>query len=237
MISGKSFSDQCKWSVDPRYPSRVPFHYSQAVHGDWVFVNGDYLRTFLIAIPFRGTKRFVVVIHNTDRSFGQAEFDALRPHILHVYAINTTIQHPRLTTIPLGFVDRQLPFLETVQPSSGDRPYEVYVNFTAGTNTDKRNACLAAIEKDPRVVVRTGLTVPEYYADLCKSKFVLCPEGTGMDTHRVYESLLCGATPVVLRNSLSHLYERLPVCIVESWTVIYSVPAPKPLPTSVGDYL
>jgi hypothetical protein len=237
MISGKSFSEQCKWVVDPRYPSRIPFHYSQAAHGDWVFVNGDYLRTFLIAIPFRGTKRFVVVIHNTDRPFGQAEFDALRPHILHIYSINTTIQHPRVTTIPIGFVDSQLAFLESFRPSSEERTYEVYVNFMTHTNAEKRNACLAAVKDDPRVVVRTGRSVPEYYADLCKAKFVLCPEGTGIDTHRVYESLLCGATPVVLRNSLSHLYEKLPVCIVDSWTDVYSIPTQRDGLGSVGDYL
>jgi hypothetical protein len=37
--------------------------------------------------------------------------------------------------------------------------------------------------------------------------------------------LLCGATPVVLRNSLTHLYEMLPVCIVNSWTDPYTVPS------------
>lgn len=236
MISGKSFSDHCRWVVDPRYPGRDIFRYADAATGDWVFVNGDYLSRFLTAIPFRGTKRFVVVIHNTDRPFGQAEMDALRPHILRIYAINTTIQHPRLTTIPLGFVDRQLPFLETFQPTSGDRPYEVYVNFTPGTNSPKRNACLDAFKDDPRVVVRTGLSVPEYYADLCKSRFVLCPEGTGIDTHRVYESLLCGATPVVLRNSLSHLYAKLPVCIVDSWTHPFHA-EPKTACLSTMDYL
>jgi len=237
MISGKSFSERCKWVVDPRYPSRIPFRYAEAQHGDWVFVNGDYLRSFLTSIPFRSTKRFVVVIHNTDRSFGQPELDALRPYILHVYAINTTIQHPRVTPIPLGFVDRQLPFLETFQPSSEDRPYEVYVNFTAGTNAPKRNACLHAIQHDPRVVVRTGLSVPEYYADLCKSKFVLCPEGTGIDTHRVYEALFCGATPVVLRNALAPLYETLPVCIVDAWTDPFQVPPFKEVTWSVSNFL
>jgi hypothetical protein len=224
MISGKSFSELCKWVVDPRYPERPTFHHVRAKHGDWVFVNGDFLGSFVRMIPILFFKKYVVVVHNTDRSFGHPEMNALLPHIVHVYAINTTIQHPMLTTIPLGFVDRQLSFLDTFRPIFHDRPYEVYVNFTTGTNTDKRNACLNAVQNDRRVVVRTGLTVPEYYADLCKSKFVLCPEGTGMDTHRVYESLLCGATPVVLRNSLSHLYECLPVCIVNAWTDEYSVP-------------
>ena len=73
--------------------------------------------------------------------------------------------------------------------------------------------------------------------DLCRSKFVLCPEGTGIDTHRVYESLYCGATPVVLRNSLSHLYERLPVCIVDKWTDPFVVPEQKPIDWSIKAFL
>lgn len=237
MISGKSFSEQCKWVVDPRYSGRIPFQYSHATHGDWVFVNGDYLSRFLTSIPFRGTKRFVLVLHNTDRSFGQAEFDAVRPHILHVYAVNSVFEHPRVTAIPLGFVDRQLPYLATREPSAGDRLYGVYVNFTAGTNTTKRAECLTAVQGDPRLVVRTNLTVPEYYDDLCKSTFVLCPEGTGIDTHRVYESLLCGATPVVLRNALAPLYATLPVCIVESWTDPFYAPTDRSFSPSVEAYL
>lgn len=229
MISGKSFSELCKWVVDPRYPERPRFQYILAKYGDWVFVNGNFLGDFLRRISILTFKKFVVVVHNTDRSFGHPEMNALLPHILHVYAINTTIQHPMLTTIPLGFVDKQLPFLHGFKAGSSERPFEIYMNFTVGTNTPKRKECMDALEGDSRVVRGDNLSVPEYYMDLCRSKFVLCPEGTGMDTHRVYESLYCGATPVVLRNSLSHLYEKLPVCIVDKWTDPFVVPDQKQL--------
>ncbi len=218
MISGKSFSEHCRWVVDTRYPGREPFQYSKAVSGDWVFINGDLLFGFARHVPAIVVKKFTFIVHNSDRSFGEYELRTLLPHAVKIYAINTTIQHPKLTTIPLGFVDRQLPFLETFKPSSVERDIEIYMNFTTTTNVSKRNECAAAFANDPRVVVKQGLTVPEYYSDLCRSKFVLCPEGTGIDTHRVYEALLCGATPVVLRNSLSHLYGKLLVCIVERWT-------------------
>lgn len=224
MISGKSFADRCRWVFDPRYPDRPLFSYATASHGDWVFVNGDYLSQFRSQIPLFSPKQFFVVVHNTDRPFGLVELGRLLPISLHIYAINTTIVHPRLTTIPLGFVDKQLPFLETVQRPEGPRDIEIYANFTRTTNDEKRQSCLAAFKDDPRVTWRSGLSVPEYYADLCRSKFVLCPEGTGIDTHRVYESLLCGATPVVLRNSLAPLYERLPVCLVSRWTDEFYTP-------------
>jgi hypothetical protein len=227
MISGKSFAERCQWVVDPRYPDRTQFSYTAARDGDWVFVNGDYLSHFRAKVPLFSPTQFVVIVHNTDRSFGLRELGMLLPITKHIYAINTTIEHPRLTTIPLGFVDKQLPFLESFERSDGPRDIEIYANFTQTTNDEKRRACVDAFKNDPRVTWQTGRSVPDYYADLCRSKFVLCPEGTGIDTHRVYESILCGATPVVLRNSLAHLYERLPVCIVDRWTDPFTVPPPQ----------
>lgn len=238
MISGKSFADRCRWIFDPRYPDRARFSYASASAGDWVFVNGDYLSQFRAQCPLFSPKQFTVVVHNTDRPFGLLQLGMLLPISRHIYAINTTIEHPRLTTIPLGFVDKQLPFLESFQRPEGPRTIEIYANFTQTTNDEKRRACIQAFKDDPRVTWKTGLSVPEYYADLCRSQFVLCPEGTGIDTHRVYEALFCGATPVVLRNSLAPLYERLPVCIVSTWKdALYTKSHDASCLTEVGAWL
>lgn len=237
MIAGKSFSERCQWVYDYRYPERKPFSYAAADHGDWVFVNGDYLQQFRAQTPFFSPKKFHVVVHNTDLSFGIAELRTILPLSIHIYAINTTTAHPDLTTIPIGFVDRQLPFLATFQRPECLRDIEVYANFTRATNDAKRRMCIEAFVNDSRVTWRSGLSVPEYYADLCRSKFVLCPEGTGIDTHRVYEALFCGATPVVLRNSLSPLYERMPVCIVDNWADPYTIPTGKYGTFNVDAYL
>lgn len=223
MISGKSFSEVCKWVHDPRYPHRPQFQYGEARDRDWVFVNGDYLQG--LRFPVLHIKRFVFVIHNTDRTFGYPELVFLLPHAYHIYAINANIQHPSLTLIPLGFVDRQLPLLPGFKGGSSERTIEVYMNFLDGTNSTKRSECRRALANDPRVTRAEGLSVPEYFTDLGRSKFVVCPEGTGIDTHRVYESLFCGATPVVLHSPLDRLYERLPVCIVDQWTDPFFVPS------------
>lgn len=237
MISGKSFADGCQWVFDPRYPERQAFSYSTASDGDWVFVNGDYLLQFRAQCPLFSPKRFHIVVHNTDRTFGPTQLGLLLPISIHIYAVNTGVSHPRLTTIPLGFVDRQLPFLGRFVRPEGPRDIEIYANVTQATNDEKRRACLDAFRNDPRVTWRSGLSVPDYYADLCRSQFVLCPEGTGLDTHRVYESLLCGATPVVLRNSLTPLYERLPVCLVDAWTDPLTHPPPRPFLVAPSAYL
>lgn len=236
MISGKSFADRCAWVFDPRYPERPHFSYAAASSGDWVFVNGDYLTQFRSLCPLFSPKQFHIIVHNSDRPFGILQLGLLLPISKHLYAINTTIEHPRLTTIPLGFVDKQLPFLASFERTEVPRDIEIYANFTQTTNDDKRYTCISSFKDNPRVTWRSGLSVPEYYADLCRSQFVLCPEGTGIDTHRVYEALFCGATPVVLRNSLAPLYERLPVCIVDRWTDPLTHP-PRTHAFTVGSFL
>jgi len=238
MISGKSFAERCDWVFDPRYPDRKRFTYESARSGDWVFVNGDYIPHLMSGFPFLGgTKMFTFIVHNSDLPFGRPQLRMMLPHANHIYAINTILTHPRLTTIPLGFVDKQLPFLQSFQHPEVPRDIEIYANFTQTTNDEKRRACIAAFKDDPRVMWRSGLSVPDYYSDLCRSKFVLCPEGTGIVTHRVYESILCGATPVVLRNSLSHLYEKLPVCIVDKWTDPFYLPDTKAFSYDIDGYI
>jgi len=192
--------------------------------GDWVFINGEYLDQFL-NIRLATPKKFNLVIHNADQSFDAARLAKTLPRAIRIYAINTTVQHPQLTTIPLGFPDSGLKHIPNIHPST-DRHIEIYSNFSAGTNVVARTECLKAFEGDPRVIRKepAGRTQPEYYEDMCHSKFVLCPIGTGEDTHRVYEALACGATPVVLRGNLDHLYAKLPVCIVNKWTDVMYVP-------------
>lgn len=224
MISGKGFSEVCQWVIDPRYPDSVRFSFVKSKDKDWIFINGDYIDDFFELVPLVTNKRYYIIIHNSDRTFTQSKMDRFRRYIYHIYAINTDFIHPRLTTIPIGFVDSQLDFLSTFKPVCCERDIEIYINFKPQHNSEKRLACISAFENNPNAVFRDRVSVPEYFSDLCRSRFVPCPEGTGIDTHRVYEALLCGATPVVLRNSLSPLYEKLPVCIVDRWTDSFYVP-------------
>lgn len=227
----------CKWVVDNRYPEKSQLSYLKSHDGDWVFINCDYIDVFFQCMPLLSTKRYYIIIHNSDRTFTEVHMEKLRKYIYHVYAINTNFEHPRLTTIPIGFADNQLDFLSTFTPTVCDRDIEIYINFKLHHNPEKRNECYQTFKNNPSAVYRERVDVPEYYNDLCRSKFVLCPEGTGIDTHRVYEAILCGATPVVLRNSLSKLYETLPVCIVNSWTDTFYVPEIKTFSTHVNHYL
>jgi hypothetical protein len=235
MISGQSFAQLCRWVVDPRYPS-APAYSRLASNGDRIFINGDHVLNFVKTLKLH-FKRYVFIVHNSDQSFDQTKLNALLPFAFHIYAVNTVISHPQLTTIPLGFADRQLPWASSFTSRSNERSIYAYVNFLPHTNAAKRGECLNAIQDDPRITVRSNLSQEEYHADLSRSEFVLCPEGTGLDTHRFYEALLCGATPVVLRNSLSSFYSQYPVCIVNHWNDPYTHPPSKPVQFRAEQYI
>jgi len=230
MISGREFANTSRWIFDTRYSDKAMSMVNSA-SGDRIFINGDLLDVFLQrknSNLFSKAKKFNYIIHNSDLAFDEARLYTLLPHANHIYAMNTTVRHPQLTTIPIGFADRILDFVRKFKPKNVDRDIEIYLNVTAGSTNEHRyrirKACAEAFLNDPRVVAKTNRTTEEYFDDLSRSKFVLCPQGTGIDTHRVYEALLCGATPVVLRSTLDHLYEKLPVCIVDSWTDPFFVP-------------
>jgi hypothetical protein len=218
MLSGKYFADSCRWVVDSRYPGHPKYSPSEARTGDRVFINGDLVHAFVRSLSSIYRRRYIYVIHNSDQPFDQGKLDALLPYSIHIYAINTTVKHPQLTTIPLGVPDAHIHYLSTLKRPDVPRTIEIYMNFSIHTQVQKRLECYNALKDDPRVVILGNRTFQEYYDDLCRSKYVLCPEGTGIDTHRVWEAILCGATPVVLRNSLIHLYAAYPVKIVDSWS-------------------
>lgn len=220
MLSGKYFALTCKWIVDPRYPGQPRYSPFEARTGERVFINGDLVHRFVRSMSSIYKRKHVYLIHNSDEPFDEGKLEALLPYTIHIYAINTTVKHPKLTTIPLGFPDAALPFLSTFQRHDVPRTIEFYMNFSMNTNVQKRLDCYNVFKDDPRVVIKANRTREEYYEDLCRSKYVLCPEGTGMDTHRVWEAIHCGATPVVLRNPLSDLYAAYSVKIVNSWNEV-----------------
>lgn len=59
----------------------------------------------------------------------------------------------------------------------------------------------------------------ELYRKVATSKFVFCPSGLGLDTYRLWESLILGAIPIVESNpvGLDRTYGSLPVLVVENF--------------------
>lgn len=198
-----------------------PFQYTQARHGDRVFVNIDFILNFTRRfLPWGPRKKFVIACQNADTEFNSYWLERLRPYALHIYTINCVIEDPMVTTVPIGFGDWSLDIIPSIRCES-PRTIEILAGFLVKTNLKARQPCLESMIKDPRARTDLTLTKQVYYERLCISKYVVCPEGQGHDTHRVYESIYFGAIPILLKPSvLAHLYKDMPIVWVDSWDSI-----------------
>jgi hypothetical protein len=101
------------------------------------------------------------------------------------------------------------------------------VNFTSGNNSKPREELMKIANKLPSQQLK--ISFPDFtergrvkYLATCRSSsFVLCPEGNGIDTHRIWETLYMGGVPVILKNpAMESLVSDLPVITVNSWSEI-----------------
>ena len=58
----------------------------------------------------------------------------------------------------------------------------------------------------------------DYFTGLKENRFVISPDGNGLDTHATWEALLAGCIPIVPKSPLDPLFEVLPVWLIESWS-------------------
>ena len=93
-----------------------------------------------------------------------------------------------------------------------------YANFNVITNRRHRIPIWNKMVELGWVDVRSDLTTEQYIEDLFSYKYTICPKGNGIDTMRMWESLYCGAIPIVPRSGVSsHFSGLLPIVEVDNW--------------------
>jgi hypothetical protein len=239
LISGATFKSLCKYNLDDRYKI-IPYD-AKLVEGDRVFMKlSDVQTKFLNSPP---SKKITLIIHNSDETFTDELMEKVKPYVTQVYAANCSATGAK--QIPLGFRDDQytphrvLYDVLNDTSKSSKKATLCLVNFNVGTNGGERAAARDnfkgkpwATLSDEYMNLNKGKSLQhsdpeiqkiraEYYTQLKGTKFVICPPGTGMDTHRVYEALFFGAVPVIKTSFLDPMYERLGGCwIVKDWSEV-----------------
>jgi hypothetical protein len=140
-----------------------------------------------------------------------------------VYAINCGIQDPMVTPIPLGFVDSKYKphdKFDIIASKNLEKTILCYMNFAINTNPTKRQECWNKFVSQDWVIQESNIPPEDFYTQVARSKYVLSPEGTGIDCHRIYESIYLGSIPVLKTSELDYFYQSLPVLIVNSWDQI-----------------
>ena len=184
-----------------------------------IFVYSHLLESFVQQILPHLDDRFVLISHNSDHGVDERYRTALDdPRIVHWYAQNTLIQHPKLTPLPIGVANAQwghgdLRALVSAANAHRGPPRDViYVNFDVRTNPSVRVPLLQALEPLSIVWKAPALPFAAYLADMASCRWAISPPGNGVDCHRTWEALYLGIVPIVQKTaSGAGLHDGLPI--------------------------
>lgn len=225
-ISGLAFHKISKWSICQRYP--ISYNPYDIEEDDILFLNFEnfvFLLNHLRETPPKN--KFILITHNSDKCFNKVHYNLIKNYVTKVYAINNICTEPNVYTIPIGFRDHPTNSMVTISKINPNTEKNIllYMNFELNTNVEKRTICMN-IFKDYDWVVKEGfykkdaLPLSDFYNKIAGSKYILSPEGTGIDCHRVYESIYLNAVPIMMKNNMDEFYKKMPIVIVENWSNI-----------------
>lgn len=162
-----------------------------------IFVKTDYIRQFFQ--EFKGTKPYVLVTGLSDYSpstfFSDQELSVImeKQEITEWRAQNLCTAHPKMKHLPIGLEDTpsKIAFCEKYRDELRAVPKKdmVYSNFTPDNNPHERNCFASDLHE------RTDFE--NYMWTMAGYKYVMCPMGNGIDTHRFWEAQVCGCIPIV----------------------------------------
>lgn len=140
------------------------------------------------------------------------------------FCINSKIISDQIINIPLGIANNYEKNLKEIEIKFSPKnylnlkKYMLYINFNVNTNRKVREPIYKMFKSDENFYVsKYDSDKQNYQMNIVNSNFVLCPEGNGLDTHRVWEVLYSGSIPIVKKFSGFETFKNLPILFVDKF--------------------
>lgn len=211
---------------------------------DYLFKSGFFRnerQASLLTLSREDLKKKILLCSHSDYRIGLRENFVLRSlGIGHVFSTNLRPIPGFSTTLPLGLTNNSNEsdihkilgnHKHLISASEDCAILESYsgsllVNFTVSNSIKHRKSIidlLPQLKKKYKVIESSpnfsDVGRINYLKDLRLSNLVLCPEGNGIDTHRLWETLYMGGVPIVIRSPyMSSLIQDLPVIQLSKWS-------------------
>jgi hypothetical protein len=212
-----------------------------------VCLTGYYhiLEVFFNKIINLFTKKIILVTLETD-GFDMKQEYVNHPLITYWFTWNKPYDHPKVYCLPIGLnYDRQQVILEkflnfktpvktserkllcmncslNTSPTRGSLLYKAANEWKGFCDVVENVPFIQTYNKTSFVdgKIRIMVTSPKCYDLISKYKFILSPQGAGLDCHRTWEALYLDIIPIVLSSAINEIYEDLPILAVKDWNEI-----------------
>lgn len=171
------------------------------------------------------TNRLTILAGNSDRDFDK-NFDFSAIECDRIYVQNLLVPaDEKIKVLPLGIENLRIgrngiPLLFFRFFYRFPKRNKVLLGPISQTHNE-RIGLMEEFSKNENVVCLTKFMNPLRYAfKSSRFKFIACPRGNGVDTHRFWESLYRGGIPIVVRSAWSQNIRSLgiPLIEIESWS-------------------
>lgn len=184
---------------------------------------------------------FIVITHNGDNEVndkGVGYMDGRGNYIrtdeftipscvIRWYATNVNTLHPKVEAIPSGLENdrwhveqhKKESMLEMLNKPKDIRNL-VYMDHSTTWNNGERKWLYDLLENKSWVTALHGANFPRFLDNIYNHKFVICPRGNGIATHREWETLYMGSIPIMKKDLNNRFYTDMPICFVNEWDEI-----------------
>ena len=211
-----------------------------------VFVQPHKLGDVVPVLEAHRNRKFIVVSHNSDGNIvyegQQAHHPADPPgqncdyqwkpipNILQWYCQNVNVTEPTVEPVPIGFENDYIGISKAKRETAdralagaqNPRVDKMFVCHNEGTNPGQRVEAYRRYRWCPWADTIDGynnsVLMNQFFTGLGRNKFVLSPEGNGLDTIRTWEALFMGCIPIVFRRPFTEWFAaRLPIIVIDSY--------------------
>jgi hypothetical protein len=192
-----------------------------------VYLHTMYKNQFFDLIRYLDNK-FIVITHNSDINI--SNIDNLPNNVIKWYSQNVNYRDERLESLPIGLensrwfteINKKNKIINKIQTNKNIKNL-VYINHNINTNKKERIIPYDLFKTKKFATCDfggNGYDFNHYIDSVYNHKFVICPEGNGIDTHRTWETLYLKTIPIEKRNINNSFYQDLPICFVNNWEEI-----------------
>ncbi|MFW6281315.1 MAG: hypothetical protein ACOC1O_00795 [bacterium] len=232
IINGNEFSRLAHYSLD-FHLNKWELNESLLNKNAIIFCKIEYIRKLFNFIK-NSNKKYILITHDSDFNIHQQLFNSAPKCIHKWFGVNAIHDHPKLINIPLGIeneivrhkpksrIDYKWLRENLARLRNKDKNENVvYCNWNNKTNPERSKILSILKQSDVKIIQESGLSQYEYYEQLAKYKYVVCPIGNGIDTHRLWETLYVGSIPITIDSIIYRDY-NLPIIRLKQWTDLNS---------------
>jgi len=171
--------------------------------------------------------RMVLVSSESDRPITTEFLEGCPPQIAHWFSTNIQTADERLSALPLGLANSycgitlKAPLIAANSRPIAERSRWLYVNFRTNSNPAVREPVMHQFRNMRNenwiTVQEAGLGFEAFLEEMTSHRFVLCPPGNGIDTHRLWEALYSRTIPVAIAGPAMDAFRDLPILFLEDF--------------------